>query len=213
VWPHLVAGYLALVRMRPRATQTGLAVLRGAALGLTILGLRALLVRVGVAFDITWPQPNLRGSYLSSPLPALTYLGEVLIGSLGLTFMLVFVLSLARRVLSNRLLLACLGGASWALFEFGNLPVDFYAAGVTFVVTTAFAAVLLRYDMLTLLAAAVSADLWASGWTLLQIYELIGNAPVALLLVLWGGGVLAAAYFGLRPLLQREGREAAQPAG
>ena len=107
--------------------------------------------------------------------------------------------------------MACLGGASWAVFEFGSLPVDFYSAGVTFVVIAAFALVLLRYDMLTLLAAALSADLWASGWTLLQMSELTGNAPVTMLLVLWGAGLLAAAYFGLRPLLQGTGRPAAEP--
>ena len=212
-WPHLVASYLALVRMRPRAVATGLAVARGAALGLLILGLRALLVRAGAAFDWTWPQANARLSFVGAPFPAGTFLGETLLGALGLTFMLGFVLSLARRLTANTLLLMSLGGASWTLFEFGSLPVDFYAAGVTFVVTAAFALVLLRFDLLTLLAAALSADLWASGWTLLQIFELIGNPSVTLFLSLWGAAVAAAIFYGFRSLLQRAGGPAAQLVG
>jgi hypothetical protein len=93
------------------------------------------------------------------------------------------------------------------------VPVDYYNVGVSFVVAAAFALVLLRFDMLTLLAAAVTSDLWSNGYTLLQMFELVGNTPVVLLFALWTLGVAAALYFGYRPLLQRAGQRAAQLVG
>jgi hypothetical protein len=209
-WPHVVAGYLAAVRLRPRPAATGLAVARGAALGLLILGARASLVRAGVATNLTWPQPGQRLSYLGGPFPVLTFVGENLLATLGLTFMLVFVLSLGRRLTAKPVLLTLLGGACWAIFELGTVPIDYYNVGVTFVVAAAFALVLIHFDMLTLLAAALTADLWGNGYTLLSMFELVGNTPVLLLLVAWGIAVAAAIYFGFGPLLQRAGRQAAQ---
>ncbi|HET6316708.1 MAG TPA: hypothetical protein VFG86_09635 [Chloroflexota bacterium] len=183
---------------------------RGAGLGLLILGARALLVRAGVELNLTWPQPNQRLSYLGGPFPILNFMGEILLATLGMTFLLVFVLSLGRRLTGNTALLALLGGACWAVFELGSVPIDWYNVGVSFVVAASLALVLIRFDMLTLLAASLTSDLWGHGYTLLQMFELIGNTPVVLLFALWTLGVAAAVYFGFRPLLQRAGQRAAQ---
>jgi hypothetical protein len=212
-WPGLTASYSALVQLKPNSRAVSLAVVRGAACGLLILGLYAVSLRLGVTGNLTWPRLQGYWTELNSTLPSLNLLGEV-IGMAGATaYLLAFFLSFARRWTSSPAVLTISGGALWiatmSTQRFESLPPDGFLILLTFVVAVAFSWMLVAFDVLTLLVAAFTFHLWLHGYGLTRVFELVGNWEFWLPFAFWGALLVWGLYAGFRPLWERVGRRLA----
>jgi hypothetical protein len=78
------------------------------------------------------------------------------------------------------------------------LPRDWFQIALTLVLVAGFCHVMLVFDLLTLLAAAFTFQLWLHGYAVTRMYELVGNGQFWLVFALWGAMVAWAAIAGFR---------------
>jgi hypothetical protein len=213
-WPYLTTGYSALIQLKPSARPAGLALARGIACGLILLGLNSLLQRLGVFAHVA--QPHLTQYYvqgLSSRLPFLTSLGTPLAEALGAAYTFAFFLSLARRKTARPLILVCIGGLVSVAMEQIYLPLDWFQIFLTFFAGAALSLVLVGFDLLTVVAAAFTGAVWSVAYPLGQVFESVGNWQYWFPLILWAGILVWAIFAGFWPTWHSLGRRVAEVFG
>jgi predicted Ser/Thr protein kinase len=213
-WPYLVDNYLALIHLRLAPRATGLALVRGISCGLLITGFSSLLLRLGLSAHLTWPE--LWSGYdlvINSFVATLTFLAILSTGAVALAYTFGFFLSLARRWTALPLLLAVVGGVIEVALSDFTLPPNWFRLSLPLVTGVAFAWVMLKFDLLTLLAAMYTSALWDQGYALTQIYQTVGNLQVWFAFVIWAAVFAWAAFVGFRPLWERLGWRLAEMFG
>jgi serine/threonine protein kinase len=203
-WPYLVDNYLALIDLRPAPRATSLALVRGISCGLLITGFSSLLVRLGLAAHLTWPElsSDLTMVVMNSYVPPLTFLAFLSMGTVHTAYALGFFLPLVRRWTALPWLLVVLGGVIWVAGSDFTLPLDWFQLCLL-VTGAAFSWVMLKFDLLTLLAALGTYRLWDHGYALTQIFQTVGNLQVWFAFGIWAAVLAWAAFVGFRPLWER----------
>ena len=210
-WPHLVNSYLALIQLRPAPRATGLALVRGISCGLLITGSYALLLRLGLSAHLMWPEISPEYELvLNSVFPLLTFLVFLSMGAVLAVYVFGFFLSLARRWTALPLLLAVLGGVIWVAKDDFTLPANWFHLSLLLVLGVAFSWVMLKFDLLTLLAAVYTYALWNHGYAFIQIFQSVGNLQFWFGFVIWAAVFAWAAFAGFRPLWARLGSRLAE---
>ena len=213
-WPYLVDNYLALIHLRPAPRATGLALVRGISCGLLITGFSSLLLRLALSAHLTWPE--LSSDYnivINSFIPTLTFPAILSMGPVLTAYAFGFFLSLARRWTALPLLLAVLGGVIWVAGSDFTLPPNWFRLSLLLVTGAAFAWVMLKFDLLAVLAAMCTSALWNQGYVLTQIFQTVGNLQVWFAFVIWAAVFAWAAFVGFRPLWERLGWRLAEMFG
>ena len=200
-WPYLLHNYLALIQLRPDSKATGLALVRGTSCGLLIAGCFALLVRLGISLRLMWPESSPEFELvMNSGFPLLTFLAFLSTGAVIAAYEFGFFLSLARRWTKLPLLLPVIGGAIWIGKDDFTLPTNWFHISLLLVVGVAFSWVMLKFDLLTLLAAIYTFALWNHGYAFIQIFQSVGNLQFWFAFVIWGAVFAWGAFAGFRPL-------------
>lgn len=216
-WPHLAGTYSALIQHRAESGATGLAIVRGIACGLLVLGLHAVLMRAGISTELTWPRLQDHLHEINSPVPGLTLLGWAVVLAASTAFLVGFFLCLARRWTAWAPLPLAFVGLMWVAsmsgVQFESLPRDGFLVLLTFLTAAAFGWVLLAFDLLTLLLAAFTFHLWLRGYALTKMFETVGNWQFWLPFALWAGLFVWALFAAFRPLWNRAGRRLAEMFG
>jgi hypothetical protein len=210
-WPYMTSSYTALIQLRPAARVTGLAIVRGISCGLLLLGLYAVLLRLGMFAHLT--RPVLSPTYslqVGSFLPLLTSLAIALVSAGSTAYSLGFFVSLFRRWTSSLILLAIVGGAVAIGLEDFSLPLDWFAVFLSLAAGAAFSCVLVTFDLLTLLAAGFTFYVWQHNLALVQMFEAVGSWQYWFLLVLWAAIFVWSLFAGFRPTWDRLGRRLAE---
>jgi hypothetical protein len=121
-----------------------------------------------------------------------------------------FLLSLARRWTALPWLLAGLGGVILIAGNNFTLPPHWFRLSLLLVTGAAFAGVMLKFDLLTLLAAVLTYDLWDQGYALTLMFQTVGNLQFWLAFAIWAAIFAWAAFAGFRPLWGRMGSRLAE---
>lgn len=209
-WPQLTANYSALIQLRPAKRAAGLAVARGVACGLLLLGLYTVLLWLGTSAGLTWPRLNPLELEMNSFVPPLTTLSLVVLSAMTTAYSMGFFLSLARRWTSSTLLLAALGGALELAFRDFSVPPQWFLLFLLFTLGVAFARILMSFDLLTLLVATFTFHLWQHSYILIKMFAALDNWGFWLPFVLWAALFTWGAFTAFRPVWDRAGRRVAE---
>lgn len=212
-WPYSTANYVRLIRLQPEWRATGLALARGIGCGLILLGVCSVLWRLGIWSGLTWPRFGQYGE-LGSPFPSLTSLVHVFESALVPAYMLGLLISLIRRWVAATFLLCVIGGVLWVTQnEFSFLPRDWFLVLPLLMQGIAFCWVLIKFDLLTLLATTLTFFLWWHGYPLAVMQESLQGPERWLSFGVWGAVLAWSAFVGFRPLWARYGRRLAEALG
>jgi hypothetical protein len=137
---------------------------------------------------------------LSLSIPA-----DVLIQTLLGTLFLGFVLVLLRRWTSVTPVLVVVAGALYAISTFAAPTTQWFEFAQVFLLWAGLASIAARFDLLTLVVAAFTLDLWSRFFVLTQVLAPVGASAVWVVFAGWGLVLAWAAFAGFRPLWQRLG--------
>ncbi|MGA2674970.1 MAG: serine/threonine-protein kinase [Terracidiphilus sp.] len=196
-WPSLTTSYTSLLEGRAATRSVAVAVARGAACGALLLGLYSSLTALAIRWHLGWPLLDDYFRDMNATIPSITLLGEALGNAAITTYALGLVLLLLYRWIKSRPLLALLGTGLWVAsmnrLTLAPLPAgNLFQLGLTFVLVLGLCFVMLSFDVLTLLTAVFTFQLWFHGYPLTQMYSLVGSGQLWLVIVLWGGLVIWA---------------------
>jgi hypothetical protein len=205
-WPELTAGYTALIRWRPDSRALGLALVRGGASGLLLLGINAGLLWLGMRSGWSWPRIPQRGeAQMLSAILSLSIPADVLIQTLFGTLFLGFVLVMLRRWTAVTPVLVVVAGALYAVSTFAAPTTQWFELAQVFVLWASLAYIAARFDLLTLVVAVFTLDLWSRFFVLTQVLAPVGAGAVWVVFAGWAIVLAWAAFVGFRPLWQRLG--------
>lgn len=208
-WNYLTESFVAAVRLKPAPRATGLAVVRGFAYGLFVLGLFSGLLRLGLFTRLLSRPPLHNYIYeMNSQLPFLTLLYFVLNEAAATALLIPLLLALIRRQTSSTAALLVAGGLLEVLTEplsHHSLHSLAFQVLTQFAIGIAFAWLLVKFDLLTLLAATFTYALWLRGYPTIPMFETVGNAQFWLPFLLWAAILGWGVFAGFRPSWQRLG--------
>jgi class 3 adenylate cyclase len=205
-WPYILDSYLALVRLRPQPSATGLALMRGISCGLVITGIYSLLVRLASSARLAQPELTLDMRDLNSILP--NFLKFIAI--LSVTYAYGYWLTLARRWIASTSVLVIVGGLVGVAAVRFTLPLNGFELFLGFAAGTGFSFVMLTYDLLTLTASVYTFSLWKQGYVLTKVFQTVNNLQYWIAFLFWGAVFAWAMFVAFRPQWERGGRKIAR---
>jgi predicted Ser/Thr protein kinase len=208
-WPYLADSFMALIHFQPASRATGVALVRGISCGLLITGCSTLFWRLGISAHLARPELWDYSQFIESPFPLIAILGMTLMGAVFDAYLAASVLSIARRWISLPLLLAVVGGVVVGLPHGYKVPPNWFLVSLPFAIGAAACWILLKFDLLTAVAAIFTYKLWDS-YALIQTFQTLGNWQFWLPFAIWGAVLAWAVFAGFRPMWDRTGRRLAE---
>lgn len=217
VAPARLASFLRLFDRRVASEPCGLALLRGALVGVTLLGVEGFLIwlltpSLGIRADVYYHIEN-QASMLNRWWPG----GQILIYSLfqglGTGFVISFLASIAlrftRRTWVVVLLTAALAAAGDIHWSLGRIQPNHWMVALLFIEYLILVWALLRYDILTLCAAVFTFTLCLENWSIASMLSPVGAPGEWLAFGIWGLLVALAALAAARSAVRRAYRRVA----
>jgi serine/threonine protein kinase len=215
---HRLATLAALFGSRPGGDAAGLAIVRGGAAGLVVLGVDVFAIWIGTTYFSARLSPvhvGLLGGVLNTlrwPLGVVLAITAVQVAGLGLLVALAasVIARLQSRAWITVVVAAVLLGASGIRVSMGAVQPWQWTLIVLFVDYLLLILTFRRFDLLTLCTAVGTFAFWWANYTLLVMQQPIGAFGPWAAFVVWGLAIAAAAAAAFHATLRRRYRRLAE---